>query len=121
MPRFKDNFGWECPVNAFDYTPTPSPRNLEQSIVTNLVVVDTTIVPLFAPYLFNNYGRKPKMWWGALIFAVGTSLQAAAVNMTRLLVPRLLLGAGIGMLSMCSPVYTEELLPEHVGGQLGML
>ena len=90
-------------------------------MVTGLFAVGAAIGALFAPYLFNNYGRKPTMWWGAFIFTVGASLQAAAVNMTMLLVPRLLSGAGIGMLSMCSPVYIEELAPEHVRGQLGTL
>merc|ERR1712224_1094296 len=38
-----------------------------------------------------------------------------------LYVPRLLSGFGIGMLSMCSPVYIAELAPEHRRGQLATL
>ena len=122
MPGFKEHFGWECLIDAVDCTPTPhSEINLEQSMVARLFAMSTAIGALFAPYLFNNYCRKPTMLWGALIFTVGASLQATAVNMTMLLVPRLLSGAGIGILSMYSPVYIKELAPDHVRGQLGTL
>merc|ERR1712157_596527 len=58
---------------------------------------------------------------GALIFTFGAALQAGAVNMVMLYVPRLASGFGIGMLSMCSPVYIAELAPEHRRGQLATL
>jgi MFS family permease len=41
--------------------------------------------------------------------------------MLMLQIPRLLSGAGIGALSMCSPVYIAELAPEHHRGQLATL
>ena len=75
MPGFNEHFGWECPVNAVDCTPTPQSQiNLEQSMVAWLFAVGTAIGALFAPYLFNNYGRKPSMLWGALIFTMGALL-----------------------------------------------
>ena len=76
---------------------------------------------LFAPYLFNNKGRKPTMSCGAVFFTIGAVLQAAAVSMPMLYIPRLLSGAGIGMLAMCSPVYIAEIAPESHRGQLATL
>ena len=58
---------------------------------------------------------------GAVFFTIGAVLQAAAVSMPMLYVPRLLSGAGIGMLSMCSPVYIAEVAPESRRGQLATL
>lgn len=76
---------------------------------------------MIAPKIFNSWGRKPTMYISAWTFIVGAALQAAAVNMLMLQIPRLLSGAGIGGLSMCSPVYIAELAPEHHRGRLATL
>lgn len=60
---------------------------------------------IVAPKLFDNLGRKFTMYAASWLFIVGAALQAGAVNMLMLQIPRLLSGSGIGMLSMCSPVY----------------
>ncbi len=62
------------------------------------------------PYLYRI--------WGAITFTIGAAIQAAAVDMPMLYIPRLLSGFGIGMLSMCSPVYIEEVAPEDHRGAL---
>jgi MFS family permease len=59
--------------------------------------------------------------WGAITFTIGAAIQAAAVDMLMLCIPRLLSGFGIGMLSMCSPVYIEEVAPESHRGSMGTL
>ena len=59
--------------------------------------------------------------WGAITFTIGAAIQAAAVDMPMLYIPRLLSGFGIGMLSMCSPVYIEEVAPESHRGSMGKL
>jgi sugar porter (SP) family MFS transporter len=61
------------------------------------------------------------MYGASWMFIAGAALQAAAVNMPMLQIPRLLSGAGIGALSMCSPVYISELAPQHRRGQLSTL
>ena len=76
---------------------------------------------LCAPLLFSSRGRKPTMCWGAIAFTIGAALQAAAVSMPMLYIPRLLSGFGIGMLSMCSPVYIAECAPESHRGQLSTI
>jgi MFS family permease len=60
---------------------------------------------MIAPPLFDKLGRKFVMYAAAWTFILGAVLQAAAVNMIMLQIPRLVAGVGIGALSMCSPVY----------------
>jgi MFS transporter, SP family, xylose:H+ symportor len=60
---------------------------------------------IVAPKIFDSWGRKITMYTASWVFVIGATLQAAAINMLMLQVTRLLSGAGIGALSMCSPVY----------------
>ena len=60
---------------------------------------------MIAPMLFNNYGRKLTMQVASVIFSIGAACQGGAVNSNMLAYTRLLSGGGIGMLSMCAPVY----------------
>lgn len=76
---------------------------------------------IVAPKIFDTFGRKVTMYTAAWTFILGAALQASATNMLMLQIPRLFSGAGIGALSMCSPVYISELAPEHCRGQLATL
>jgi SP family sugar:H+ symporter-like MFS transporter len=53
------------------------------------------------------------------VFIFGVSLQAAAAEMWVMWLGRIFSGMGIGMLSMCVPVYIAECAPEHARGVLG--
>lgn len=78
--------------------------DIDTGLINGLFGTGAAFGALFAPLLFNNKGRKPTINVGAIAFTTGAALQAAAVNMPMLYIPRLLSGFGIGMLSMCSPV-----------------
>lgn len=113
MDGFKANFGWD----------TASQRSIDADtgLINGLFGTGAALGALAAPTLFNSKGRKPTMMAGATLFTVGAALQAAAVSMPMLYVPRLMSGAGIGMLSMVSPVYIAEVAPESHRGQLATL
>jgi len=122
MPGFREHFGWDCAADDPSCVPkTQSQIDTEQGLINGLFGTGAAIGALFAPTIFNGYGRRATMTIGAIIFTIGAALQAGAVNMVMLCVPRLLSGGGIGMLSMCSPVYIAELAPEHRRGQLATL
>lgn len=57
----------------------------------------------------------------AVVFIFGASIQTAAPNMDVMWAGRVFSGMGIGMISMCSPVYIAECSPEHIRGALGTL
>ncbi|KAL7545449.1 hypothetical protein ACHAWF_008804 [Thalassiosira exigua] len=113
MTYFRAYFGWD--------TAPQSQIDMEMGLINGLFGAGAAVGALIAPSIFNTRGRKSTMAWGAVLFTIGASLQAAAVNMPMLYVPRLLSGAGIGMLSMCSPVYIAEVAPESHRGQLATL
>jgi MFS family permease len=95
--------------------------DIETGLINGLFGVGAAFGALFAPMIFNTKGRKLTMTVGAIFFTIGATLQAAAVNMPMLYIPRLLSGFGIGMLSMCSPVYIAESAPESHRGQMATL
>lgn len=122
MTGFKEHFNWACPPDDSTCVPVDqAQQDREAGLINGLFGTGAAFGALFAPFIFNGYGRRPTMFIGALVFTIGAALQASAVNMVMLYVPRLLSGFGIGMLSMCSPVYIAELAPEHRRGQLATL
>ncbi|KAG7344367.1 sugar transporter [Nitzschia inconspicua] len=122
MDGFRLYFGWDCPEGDDTCVPaTESQIDTDQGLVNGLFGAGAAIGAIVAPKLFDSYGRKVTMYTASWTFVIGATLQAAAVNMTMLQVPRLLSGAGIGALSMCSPVYIGELAPVHHRGQLATL
>lgn len=56
----------------------------------------------------DRFGRKATIQLGALICLVGAALQAAAQNLSMILVGRILAGWAVGLLSMSVPVYQAE-------------
>lgn len=56
----------------------------------------------------DRFGRKATIQLGALICLIGAVLQAAAQNLSMILVGRILAGWAVGLLSMSVPVYQAE-------------
>jgi len=122
MDGFKIHFGWECADDDPDCVPaTDDEINKDQGLINGLFGTGAAIGAMVAPKVFDAFGRKITMYSASVLFIIGAALQAGAVNMNMLTIPRLLSGGGIGMLSMCSPVYIAELAPEHRRGQLATL
>ena len=140
---FKSHFGWDTGVYhdillfifLFDiillqiscvpysciHVASQQQIDMETGLINGLFGTGAALGALAAPLLFDSRGRKTTMNWGAICFTIGAAIQAAAVSMPMLYIPRLLSGFGIGMLSMCSPVYIEEVAPESHRGAMGTL
>ncbi|KAI5286130.1 hypothetical protein KEM54_000035, partial [Ascosphaera aggregata] len=84
-------------------------------------VVAAAIGALVAGTLSDIFGRKYTIQIGATIATVGAILQAAAVQLSMLLVGRIISGLAIGVLSMVIPVYqTECAHPDNRGLIVGI-
>ncbi|KFY63654.1 hypothetical protein V497_01939 [Pseudogymnoascus sp. VKM F-4516 (FW-969)] len=75
---------------------------------------------LSAP-LGNRYGRRGTIQIGAVIAAIGTTIQTAAVNTAMLIVGRLIAGLAIGIIYFAIPQFQSEIAPaSHRGFFVGL-
>jgi len=86
-------------------------------------IVATTVAFAFlfsfvGGWMSNRFGRRPAILFSSLVFTVGAITMGASPNRESLLVGRIILGMGIGVASMCVPVYMAETSPENIRGFL---
>lgn len=97
---------------AFDLTP-----NQEQ------VVVTATVVAAFASSLVGGqinsaFGRRASALFAAAVFTLGSIVLASAWSYASLVFGRVVVGIGIGVASLTTPVYIAEVAPPEKRGQL---
>ncbi|KZT59577.1 general substrate transporter [Calocera cornea HHB12733] len=106
-----------------------SPYFLEvfPSLASNPTLLGTTVaiyevgalIGSLACWIFgNHFGRRVTLMSGALIVLIGAALQAAAVNLTMLIVFRVFAGFGIGVLTSVTPPFVAECFPTRLRGRL---
>lgn len=66
----------------------------------------------------NRYGRKSGIALGATVSVIGAALQAGSVNPDMMIVARLVVGAGMGILLPAVPLYQAEIAPPSNRGLL---
>ncbi|CAN6448467.1 unnamed protein product [Victoria cruziana] len=75
----------------------------------------------FASQACKKYGRRPTMRAASLFFLVGVILNAAAINLTMLIIGRILLGIGVGFANSAVPLFLSEIAPARIRGGLNIL
>ncbi|CAN6445816.1 unnamed protein product [Victoria cruziana] len=75
----------------------------------------------FASHACKKYGRRPTMRAASLFFLVGVILNAAAMNLTMLIIGRILLGIGVGFANSAVPLFLSEIAPARIRGGLNIL
>ncbi|KAK9453400.1 general substrate transporter [Dipodascopsis uninucleata] len=69
----------------------------------------------------DRLGRKRSMMLSVVIFVVGSSLQAAGINLAMIFCGRAIAGVSVGMLTMVVPLYMAEIAPAEIRGGLVVL
>jgi len=74
-----------------------------------------------AGYLGDTFGRKPTMIFAAILFSLAAVGCAISANFTQLVVARIGVGVGIGIVSIISPLYISEIsVPKYRGSLVSM-
>ena len=68
-------------------------------------------------YLADKLGRKKVLIIISIIFLAGSIFCAISKNPTELILSRLLIGVGVGVVSFISPLYISEISPKEKRGQ----
>lgn len=64
--------------------------------------------PIFSGIMSDRLGRRPTLFWGAVITLIGILLQTAAQNIAMFVVARIVLGFGSAVSGIAGAVYLSE-------------
>ncbi|KAK5058471.1 hypothetical protein LTR69_006876 [Exophiala sideris] len=80
--------------------------------VWNTILYAGGIIACMAcPVIGDRYGRKKVIGLGAVTSVIGAALQAGSVNPAMMIIARLIVGAGMGILLATVPLYQAEIAP----------
>ncbi|RDX77895.1 Sugar transport protein 7 [Mucuna pruriens] len=88
---------------------------------TSSLYIAGLVASLMASPVTRKYGRRASIISGGISFLIGSVLNASAVNLSMLIVGRVMLGIGIGFGNQAIPLYLSEMAPTHLRGGLNML
>lgn len=86
---------------------TSATIGLNSGIVWIGAIVGSILLAKVPDYI----GRKPAMFYSALVAIVGSGLQAASQNIAMFLAARFILGLGVGGTYVAAPLLIAETLP----------
>jgi SP family galactose:H+ symporter-like MFS transporter len=90
--------------------------SLSKSMLVSLVVVGAILGILFGGEVADRFGRKKAILLSALFLALGSFSSAFSHSFIELLLFRFITGVGVGITSMCIPIYLAEMAePEYRG------
>ncbi|KAK9427518.1 general substrate transporter [Lipomyces doorenjongii] len=90
----------------------------EQELVTSMASAGAFVGVVIAGLLLDKYGRRKAVACGAVIFVIGSLVQAVSYSVVQMTIGRFIVGLGIGQASMVAPVYIAELSPAALRGRM---
>jgi sugar porter (SP) family MFS transporter len=92
-----------------------------EEFAVSAVLIGTVIGAAIAGRLNDWLGRRMTLILMAIVFAVGAILTATSTNLTTFIAYRIIVGIGVGAASVAAPMYTAELAPPAIRGQMVFL
>lgn len=90
----------------------------EKEIITAATSLGALITAVFAGVSADLFGRKPCIMFSNLLFVIGAILQVSAHTFWQMAVGRLVMGFGVGIGSLISPLFISEIAPKMIRGRL---
>lgn len=81
------------------------------SLNTASIWIGAMVAGFFAGYLSDWLGRKPVLFWGAIITIIGVVIQTASQNIGMFIAGRIIIGLGSGISGVAAPTYMAETAP----------
>ncbi|RKP12261.1 sugar transporter [Piptocephalis cylindrospora] len=104
MPRFKETFNWNSP--------------LEKGFIVSSLHLGCLLGCIISSWMCDGLGRRWTIILGALVFCLGGAFQTLATSLPFLFSGRIISGIAIGTLSMAVPLFLAEIAPKHLRGRL---
>lgn len=98
-------------VDEFNLTDT------QEEVIVSVTIATAAASSLAGGPAMQRWGRKPVIIFAGSIFTIGAVLLAAAQTYSALVVGRFVVGIGIGLASLATPVYIAEAAPSHLRGK----
>ncbi|KAJ4954956.1 hypothetical protein NE237_011739 [Protea cynaroides] len=95
--------------------------NIGLQMFTSSLYLAGLISTFFASYTTRNLGRRLTMVIAGIFFIAGVILNAAAENLTMLILGRIFLGFGVGFANQAVPLFLSEIAPTRIRGGLNIL
>ena len=90
-----------------------------EGLTVNGFNIAAAIAAVLAGHLLvDKHGRRPALFIGSLLFALGGGLQTSAQNAAMLISGRVIAGVGVGITSSAGPAFISEVAPEKIRGML---
>ncbi|GME28242.1 Sugar transporter [Neofusicoccum parvum] len=103
---------WNKTFPEIDTTNTEGAQKSYNSTIQGLVVATFVIGALFGSlscsYTGEKFGRRAVVFAGAICTLIGEVLECSAFSLAHFIVGRIIIGAGVGMLSATVPVWQSE-------------
>lgn len=92
-----------------------------EGMVVSGLLLGAMIGAIGAGRLSDRLGRKKLIIAGSIVFVIGTIGAALSLSAAMLIAFRLVIGLGVGIVSVVVPMYLSELAPKEIRGALSSL
>lgn len=89
-----------------------------QELIVSATIGAAMLAAAVAGVLCDLIGRRPTLILSSLVFTIGAVVMGAAYKPWMLLIGRIIVGFGIGVAAMASPMYIAEMAPPEIRGKL---
>ena len=92
--------------------------NFEQELIVSTLLIGALLGALLGGNLADNFGRKLTLFLTVMLFGFGTLFMILSGSLIFFLLGRFILGLGVGIASLCVPLYIAEVAPPRIRGAL---
>ncbi len=93
----------------------------KKELITSATSLGALIGAIFAGIGVDFFGRKPVLMLSNILFIAGSGIQTGAHSVGVMMGGRFVMGIGVGIGSLCAPLYISELAPSNFRGRLVIL